>query len=257
VQKDLAGEAGIVRCFKGTMNRQHIIDEIVRTATENGGIALGRERFYQETGIKESDWLGKYWARWSEAVTEAGFTPKKLNPPLDESTLLDCLVAFIREIGHVPVVAELKLKATHTAGFPSHNTFRKFGNKTDLVGRLMQYCEGIPQYEDVLVILRTCKPGRGRTEEEPDAAVEAMGFVYLLKVGRNYKIGRANSFERRSRELAIQLPERAETVHVIRTDDPVGIESYWHRRFGSKRKNGEWFDLNAQDIKAFRRRKFM
>lgn len=50
------------------MNKQHILAEIARIASRNGGVALGRERFFQETGIKESDWLGKYWARWSDAV---------------------------------------------------------------------------------------------------------------------------------------------------------------------------------------------
>ena len=86
---------------------------------------------------------------------------------------------------------------------------------------------------------------------------ETIGFVYLLKASRYFKVGRSSSFERRSRELAIQLPEKAETVHVIRTDDPIGIERYWHQRFESKRKNGEWFELTAQDVKAFKRRKFM
>jgi hypothetical protein len=66
-----------------------------------------------------------------------------------------------------------------------------------------------------------------------------------------------NAVGRREYELAIQLPEQAKTIHIIRTDYPTGIEAYWHRRFDAKRKNGEWFDLVAADVKAFRRRKFM
>ena len=78
-----------------------------------------------------------------------------------------------------------------------------------------------------------------------------------MKSGRYYKIGRSNAAGRREYELAIQLPEKLKTIHSIRTDDPPGIERYWHRRFETKRKNGEWFDLNPLDVKAFRRRKFM
>lgn len=239
------------------MKKQHVLDEIGRTAVLNDGIVLGRERFFQETGIKESDWLGKFWARWGDAVKEAGFVPNKLNAPLEETALLESYIALIRELGYLPVVSELKLKARQTSGFPSHNTFRKFGNKAQQIKKLIEYCENKPSYADVLEIARASEPADAEVPADANSRDETIGFVYLLKANRYFKIGRSNSFERRSRELAIQLPERAETAHVIRTDDPIGIELYWHRRFESKRKNGEWFELNTQDVKVFKHRKFM
>ena len=84
-----------------------------------------------------------------------------------------------------------------------------------------------------------------------------IGFVYLLKCGKFYKIGKTNTAGRREYELAVQLPEKFKTVHVIRTDDPSGIEAYWHKRFETKRRNGEWFDLDALDVAAFKRWKTM
>ncbi|HEY8774961.1 MAG TPA: GIY-YIG nuclease family protein [Gaiellaceae bacterium] len=85
----------------------------------------------------------------------------------------------------------------------------------------------------------------------------SFGFVYLLKSGRHYKIGHTLDVGRRRYDLAIQLPEALSEEHVIRTDDPRGIERFWHSRFASSRKNGEWFELTRADVAAFKRRKFM
>lgn len=81
----------------------------------------------------------------------------------------------------------------------------------------------------------------------------ATAFVYLMKSGRHYKIGRTNSPGRRSWELGIKIPIPPQTIHSFETDDPVGVEAYWHKRFEAKRGEGEWFNLNADDIAAFKR----
>ena len=58
---------------------------------------------------------------------------------------------------------------------------------------------------------------------------------------------------RREGEVGIELPEKLKAIHYIETDDPAGVENYWHRRFADKRKEGEWFELRADDVRAFER----
>jgi hypothetical protein len=74
-----------------------------------------------------------------------------------------------------------------------------------------------------------------------------------LKSGRHFKIGRSNSVGRRESELGIKIPVPPTTIHSIETDDPTGVEAYWHRRFADKRGEGEWFNLRSEDVAAFKR----
>jgi hypothetical protein len=104
-----------------------------------------------------------------------------------------------------------------------------------------------------------CKVVIGAQPPARDGNQEArtLGDVYLLKSGRHYKIGRSSRSAQRGQRLAAQLPERANLIHVIKTDDPPGIERYWHKRFAQRHKKGEWFDLTCEDVTVFKRRKFM
>jgi hypothetical protein len=55
------------------------------------------------------------------------------------------------------------------------------------------------------------------------------------------------------REVRVELPEALEPVHYIETDDPAGVENYWHRRSADKRLRNEWFALTPEDVRAFKR----
>jgi len=239
------------------MDKQFILSELKRVAADNGGTAPGRQRFAAETGIKSSDWLGKHWARWGDAIREAGLQPNDFQTSYSEEHLLRMLCELARELGQLPTNAELRMKARRDDGFPSHTVFQRIGSKTDRLRKLADYCRQhghgqiVEWCEAALAVTRTT------TDRPRQTTDDALGFVYLIKSGRHYKLGKTNCLGRRERDLAIQLPEKSKTVHAIRTDDPAGIEAYWHKRFEAKRMNGEWFDLSADDVRAFRRRRFM
>ncbi len=242
------------------MDKQYIISEIRRTAAANGGVALGQGRFSTETDIRIRDWKGKWWARWGDALRDAGFAPNEKTIAYPDDYLIEKLVSLIRELGHFPVFEELRLKARRDSRFPSDKPFERLGSKDQRIKRILEYCSGRPEYMDIAAICAPVAETQEILASKPPADPEPpVGFVYLIKAGRYYKIGRTNALGRRERELAIQLPEKANTVHSIRTDDPAGIEEYWHRRFAKSRvrQDAEWFDLKAADLQAFKRRRSM
>lgn len=243
---------------KFVMEKEFILGEIKRVA-EVLGRTPGRGEMLRHAGIKESDWLGKFWAKWQNAVVEAGLIPNQMQTAYPEEVLLESMVGLIREQGgRFPTVAEMRLKRRNDQTFPNSKVFfSRFGPRDEVAAKVREYCEQREGYDDVaLACASVYRPERSANTRA--ASEEApFGFVYLIKSGRYHKIGRSNATGRREYEIALQLPDKAKTVHIIQTDDPAGIERYWHQRFADRRKNGEWFELDSSDIKAFMRRKFM
>jgi hypothetical protein len=238
------------------MNKEQIVGEIRRTAKANGGVALGWRRFEEETGIRYYDWYGQFWTRWGDAVREAGFEPNRMTVAYDDGFLLEKLALLTRSLSRVPTQGDLLLAAKNDPTFPSEKVFRRLGSKPQRASCIITFCEANPGHEDVADLWRKVAIAKKSPDSEAAGSTPpAIGYVYLLKHGsrREYKIGRTNNPVRREGEVGIQLPEKLQPVHYIKTDDPVGIESYWHSRFAGKRKEGEWFALSVQDVRAFKR----
>ena len=116
----------------------------------------------------------------------------------------------------------------------------------------------------MLVILEAAPAQQRRPLDEfrgPDRDRQpepALGQVYLIRSGLCYKVGHTRAFARRMRELDTALAEGRQAIHIIATDDPPGIEAYWHKRFRDRRRGDtEWFNLTPADVAVFKRRKFM
>lgn len=242
--------------------KDEILDEIRRCAAENGGVPLGQHRFEAETGVKPSDWRGRYWVTWNEALSEAGFGPNSMQGrKLNDDELLGHLALLTRRLGRFPTYAHLSMESRNNRDFPGESTFKKrIGSKAEQVARLRQFAAADETFADVYGLLSVEIDDKQREEPDDPVAAQADGVVYMFKSGRHYKIGWTAHIGRRSYEIDRHLPEKAVLIHSFETDDPEGIESYWHKRFEDRRvrKEREWFDLTKADVAAFkRRRRFM
>lgn len=244
------------------MKKQHILSEIKRTAADNGGVPLGINRFREATGIRKEDWYGIFWAKWTDAQVEAGCDPNQFGTPaFDEDWMIAKIAGYARKLRKIPTKPELKLRKQQDSEFPNIVTIRRrLGNKSEMVARILEYCRAQEGWSDIVDMCLSFQDSYATKLEPSNTSEESaleIGHVYLLKHGKAYKIGRSSDASRRYKDIKTQMPYKTQEIHVIETDDPVGIEAYWHNRFKDKRLEGEWFELSATDIKTFKKRRFM
>lgn len=236
--------------------RQRILDEIARLTQANGA-PPGRRLFERETAIRESDWLGVIWARWSDAIAEAGFQPNAKQGRADRDQLLEALVSVCNHFCSMPTVAEYELYRSRNQSLPAYKTLQSnFGKKDNIIWELRQWLLKSDPGSDLLDKLPCGAEKLVLQERVSNASDPKEGYVYLLKSGKHYKIGRSDELEKRIKQISVALPESVSLEHAIKTDDPPGIEAYWHRRFASSRANGEWFSLSPTEVRAFKKRRY-
>jgi len=232
--------------------RDHILTQIRRLTAANGGQPPGQKLFVRETGIGDHHWRGKYWARWGDALTDAGFTPNQWVGKLNSEAVLSSVILACRHYGRLPTIDEIRLYRVTEPSIPSDQAIRRhFGSRAGLIAALAKRAAEDPSYGDLSAMLPN-EPSRPPTP----ANRSSDGFVYLIKSGDYYKVGRSDDLERRVKQIRVALPDKSVLIHSIRTDDPPGIEAYWHRRFAERRANGEWFKLTSLDVSAFKKRKY-
>lgn len=235
------------------MEKQKILNEIQRISKLSGGKAPGFQKFSNVTGLRKAEWYPNLWLRWGDAIIEAGCKTNDFNTGYDINYLIEQYIELIRELGHFPIEGELRLKRKVDKSFPSHSAFSQLGNKQKRVEKIYSYCKSKTGFEDVIEHCKSVSQNRKRALDHDSKS--KIGYVYLIQHGaRNeYKIGRTSNPIRREGEIRLELPEKVKPIHYIETDDPAGVENYWHRRFKNKRKEGEWFSLNPNDIRSFKK----
>ena len=209
------------------------------------------------TRIQASAWKGKYWARWTDAVREAGYDPNTITHKIPEEQILERLAAFIVRLGRFPVRNEINMEARSVPGFPVWQTIKKrYGGMPQTATKLLMFSRETGN----TALRKLCEARLEReasrpvsaSSDRPGAALQ-VGFVYLKYSPslRLYKIGKANNPKKRGAGISLLLPEDLVPKHEIRTDCPYILEKYWQNRFRAKKKQGEWFDLTPAEVDSF------
>jgi len=246
-------------------DKQFILNEIRRIAIHNDGKPVGADRFRTETGIGLHEWRGVHWARWSDALSEAGFEPLEWTVGSTVEEILEILAKLVRQYGRYPTVNEILIEKRTNQAVPGPAALHgKLGAKAEAIKKLRDYCSSREEYADVPAILAQEKIDINSEDGETGSKIGAekskpSGHVYLVKSGKLYKISQTANRWQRINQLDRQTSEGLdEVVHTIAAfDDAPGIEQYWHKRFEDKCVKGEWFELSAEDIRAFKKRKWM
>ena len=80
----------------------------------------------------------------------------------------------------------------------------------------------------------------------------AKEFIYLIRGGPYYKIGRTKNLELRIKSLQTGHPCPLQIIKVWLVEDGPSMEIQVHGQFLSKRIHGDWFNLSDADVEVLK-----
>lgn len=100
-----------------------------------------------------------------------------------------------------------------------------------------------------VMFLGLIKDFEGFVKAKPKVAAEPKsksGFIYIIEHQGVHKIGIARNVLNRIK--TIKLPHEVKVIKTIITNNMLFAERQLHERFEGKRLNGEWFQLDHDDL---------
>jgi hypothetical protein len=240
------------------MTKDDVMHRIQELAAERGGHVSFRV-FVSETGINDQllrrqEW----WTGWNNLLAEMGIETRQFavkRTPVQR--IVEAVAGLIEKEGRWPTDDELSRERKRDPEFPSRAVIRPVRKSGDLAKFIVALGEKPGHFAKAVQIARGHLPDKESAGVDVGPNERVKGYVYMLRSGRRFKIGKSSDPSRRYREISLQLPDETHQVHTIPTDDPTGIEEYWMKRYGEKRvRNTEFFTLDATDVQAFKRRKY-
>ncbi len=243
------------------MDRENVIAMVQHTATGNGGKPLGEKTFYTQTGLTEAALLRAGFPGYGTAVEAAGYQRNTFQQAYSDDQMFEPLAKLTRQLARFPKRRERQVERRQNSFFPGEASCSRRAKQEPLEIALLNWCRSQESFNDVAEILESAISTPANLEGVPKHPRKVVnGYVYLMRYGahgKDFKIGFTDNVARREAQIDMMSPSDVRVVWKIETDDPKGIEEYWHKRFKDRRVAAkEIFRLTAEDIAAFKRRKY-
>ena len=187
--------------------------------TEGGDVSM--RHFMALSGIKEKQIVGAHWPTWNDAKRDAGLDTKPfVRERVQEDPIIPSIAVLLSTLERWPTENELRLAKKKNASIPSTRVFRRLSVDRNFLCKLETHCSGIPVMASVSNVISDKLRESLKVEL---TSLSTVGYVYMMRSGRSYKIGRTNSPARRHREVRLDLPEPTNLVHSIETDDAAAF----------------------------------
>jgi hypothetical protein len=189
--------------------RDRILSEIKRIAKANGGQPPGAQVFQNETSIRKHEWIGKYWARWGDALNEAGYPANVFQQKLELSSIFPKFALAIRHYMREPTSAEFEMMRNLDKDFPSYKSVvAQFKSKSEMMRTFKEWAATTEGFIDCVKMLPEYLQKQPSGHNAPKE-----GHVYLIKSGSFYKIGRGDELEKRVKQIRTALPDASTLEH--------------------------------------------
>ncbi len=231
---------------------KEFIADAYRRRCQTEGRVLGERAFMRKTGLPVWHWR-HYWPSWAEFQADMGFAPNSRKERIPKELLLRRCAELALELDKLPTKKDMDRCRERDPSFPDYGTHLRLGRAPQRLQMLEAFCRSKSEFARVLELIseeRARHMGRERDTEGFE------GIVYLARAGDCHQIIHECATGKRLRRIAALVSYAPGTLHVIDTDDPIGVEQYWRKRFRSRRAGRKGYHLTFADIRAFQRRKY-
>jgi hypothetical protein len=230
--------------------------EYIKEAYEKLRKKLGRQpsqnEFYDNTTVTAHHLLKGGFRTYSQLVEEMGDIAKSFfHAGITEESYLISYGNMVRQLNRIPSTSDW----TFNKGKPAINNYRikfKVSNWRHIAIKFHEYAKDKVEWKDIInlipVVDKILTPIQEKVSEEC--------YVYFMfdTKSQYYKIGISNLPEWREKTLQSEKPsiKLIAAKKFVNRRIAANFEKALHDSYSHKRKRGEWFQLDQEDINEIR-----